>query len=69
MTEWPSFRNIANGDICIESVPPEDFFVDRNARTLKIFMCVTLQKFVFLTSLAMGFSLDDLSGLTRIFCY
>ena len=57
-------RNIKNGDICIESVPPEDFFVDRNARSIEDFyVCGHTSEVRVSDILAMGFSLDDLSGL------
>lgn len=57
-------RNISNGDICIESVPPEDFFVDRNARSIEDFyVCGHTSEVRVSDILAMGFSLDDLSGL------
>tara|TARA_Y100000592_G_scaffold5959_1_gene8616 strand:+ start:2058 stop:4187 length:2130 start_codon:yes stop_codon:yes gene_type:complete len=57
-------RNIPNGDICIESVPPEDFFVDRNARSIEDFyICGHTAEVRVADILAMGFSLDDLSGV------
>lgn len=57
-------RNIPDGDICIESVPPEDFFVDRNARSIEDFyVCGHTSEVRVSDILAMGFSLDDLSGL------
>ena len=57
-------RNIPDGDICIESVPPEDFFVDRNARSIEDFyVCGHTSEVRVSDILAMGFSVDDLSGL------
>ena len=57
-------RNIPDGDICIESVPPEDFFVDRNARSIEDFyVCGHASEVRVSDILAMGFSIDELSGL------
>jgi hypothetical protein len=57
-------RYKTKGDICIESVPPEDFFVDRNSRSIdRFYVCGHSTEARVSDFLAMGFSLDDLAGL------
>jgi hypothetical protein len=57
-------RSIPHGDICIESVPPEDFFVDRNARSIEDFyVCGHSTEVRVSDILAMGFDIEDLDGL------
>ena len=57
-------RSIPHGDICIESVPPEDFFVDRNARSIdNYYICGHSTEMRVSDLIAMGFSPDDLAGL------
>ena len=57
-------RSMPHGDLCIESVPPEDFFVDRNARSVDDCYCIGHSTEMRVSDLlAMGFSLDDLAGL------
>jgi len=57
-------RGIPNGDICIESIPPEDFFVDRNARSIDdYYICGHSSEKRVADLLALGFDLDDLHGL------
>jgi len=57
-------RSIPHGDICIESVPPEDFFVDRNARGIdNFYVCGHSTEMRVSDLLAMGFSIDDLASL------
>jgi len=57
-------RSIPHGDICIESVPPEDFFVDRNARSIdNFYICGHSTEMRVSDLIAMGFSPDDLIGL------
>ena len=57
-------RSIPKGDICIESIPPEDFFVDRNARGIDdYYICGHSTEMRVADLIAMGFSPDDLSGL------
>lgn len=52
------------GQICIKSVPPEDFFVDRNARSVDDFYVMGHSSEVRVADiLAMGFKLEDLDGL------
>jgi hypothetical protein len=59
-------RTVGHGDICIESVPPEDFFVDRNARGIDSFyVCGHSTEVRVSDILAMGFSIDDLAGLSN----
>lgn len=57
-------RTITKGDIKVESVPPEDFFVDRNARSVDDFYIIghtTEMRFADL--LEMGFDLDELHDI------
>jgi len=57
-------RSIPHGEICIESVPPEDFFVDRNARGIdNYYVCGHSTEVRVSDILAMGFSIEDLDGL------
>ncbi len=57
-------RSIPYGDICIESIPPEDFFVDRNARSIDdYYICGHSSEKRVADLLALGYSLDDLQGL------
>jgi len=57
-------KAIPEGDICIESIPPEDFFVDRNARSVEdYYICGHSTEMRVADLIAMGFSPDDLSGL------
>ena len=57
-------RTTPYGELCIESLPPEDFFVDRNARSIDdYYICGHSSEKRISDLLAMGFSLDDLSGL------
>ena len=57
-------RQVSVGDLCIESLPPEDFFVDRNARSMDdYYICGHTSEKRISDLLAMGFSLDDLKGL------
>jgi hypothetical protein len=57
-------RSMPHGDLCIESVPPEDFFVDRNARSVDDCYCIGHSTEMRVSDLlAMGFNLDDLAGL------
>ena len=54
-------RKVPDGDICIESIPPENFFVDRNSRSIDNFYIIghTTEMRV-ADLLAMGFDLEDL---------
>ena len=57
-------REIPDGDICIESIPPEDFFVDRNARGIdQYYVCGHSTEMRIADLLAMGFKPEDLDGL------
>ena len=57
-------RSMPHGDLCIESVPPEDFFVDRNARSVDDCYCIGHSTEMRVSDLlAMGFNLDDLAAL------
>lgn len=57
-------RNITKGDIKVESIPPEDFFVDRNARSVDDFYVIGHTTEMRIADLlAMGFDLDELSDV------
>ena len=57
-------RSTPHGDICIESIPPETFFVDRNARSMDdYYICGHSTDVTIADLLSMGFSLDDLAGI------
>lgn len=54
-------RMITKGDIKVESVPPEDFFVDRNARSIDDFYVIGHTTEMRIADLlAMGFDLEEL---------
>lgn len=57
-------RRITKGDIKVESVPPEDFFVDRNARSVDDFYVIGHTTEMRIADLlAMGFDLDELQDV------
>jgi len=57
-------RSIPDGDICIEAIPPEDFFVDRNSRSVTDYYVMGHSTEMRVADLlAMGFSHEDLHGL------
>ena len=57
-------RTITKGDIKVESIPPEDFFVDRNARSVDDFYVIGHTTEMRIADLlAMGFDLDELSDV------
>jgi hypothetical protein len=57
-------RTITKGDIKVESVPPEDFFVDRNARSVDDFYVIGHTTEMRIADLlAMGFDLDELQDV------
>ena len=59
-------KNYEDGDICIESIPPEDFFVDRNARSIEdYYVCGHSTEMRISDLLAMGFDLDDLAEIDK----
>ena len=57
-------RTITKGDIKVESIPPEDFFVDRNARSVDDFYVIGHTTEMRIADLlAMGFDLDELQSV------
>jgi len=60
-------RTIERGKMCIESVPPEEFFIDRNSRSIDDYYCVAHRTEMRVSDLvAMGYDYEevhDLSGL------
>ena len=58
-------RTLSGGDISIVSVPPEEFFVDRNARSVDDFFVIGHRTDLTIGDLlAMGYEEDDLFGVT-----
>jgi hypothetical protein len=56
-------RTVPDGDITVVSVPPEEFFIDRNARSIDDFYVVGHRTDLTVADLlAMGFELEELSG-------
>ena len=54
-------RTITQGDIKVESIPPEDFFIDRNARSVDDFYIIGHTTEMRIADLLlMGFDLDEL---------
>jgi len=52
------------GDLCIESVPPEEFFIDGGAKSFDDFyVCLHRTDLRLADLLAMGFEWDDIKGL------
>ena len=57
-------RNKPNGKMCVESIPPEDWFCDRNARSIDDFYVVGHSSEMRVADLlAMGFSIEDLADI------
>lgn len=57
-------RTITKGDIKVESIPPEDFFVDRNARSVDDFYVIGHTTEMRIADLlAMGFDLEELQSV------
>lgn len=53
-------RVMSKGKLCVESVPPEEFFVDRNARAVDDAYCVAHRREMRVKDLmAMGYEFDD----------
>jgi hypothetical protein len=58
-------REIPDGDILITSVPPEEFFVDRNARSVDDFFVIGHRTDMTIGDLlAMGYDEEELMGVT-----
>jgi len=58
-------RTVSDSDILITSVPPEEFFVDRNARSIDDFFVVGHRTDMTIGDLlAMGYEEDEIQGLT-----
>ena len=57
-------RRKSKGDIAVKAIAPEDFFVDRNSRSVEdCYVIGHSSEMRVADLLAMGFSLDDLAGL------
>ena len=60
-------RNTERGDMCMESVPPEEFFVDRSAKRLEDAYVVAHRTEMRVSDLvAMGYDYDEVSELTGL---
>jgi hypothetical protein len=60
-------KQFDKGKICAESVPPEEFFIDRNARSLKDSYIVAHRTEMRVGDLvAMGFDFDEVSDLSGL---
>jgi len=60
-------RTTTKGDLCIESVPPEEFFVDRGARGIKNAYIVAHRTEMRVSDVvAMGYDYDDVVELTGL---
>lgn len=58
------------GKLCVESVPPEEFFVSRSARSIDDAYCVGHRTEMRISDLvAMGFDYDDVKDLTGVADY
>ena len=59
-------RTLSNGDIAVKAIAPEDFFVDRNSRSVEENYVIGHSSEMRVSDLlAMGFELDDLVSLTN----
>lgn len=59
-------KTISKGDIAIKAIAPEDFFVDRNSRSVEENYVIGHSSEMRVSDLlAMGFELEDLSGISN----
>ena len=59
-------KTISKGDIAIKAIAPEDFFVDRNSRSVEENYVIGHSSEMRVSDLlAMGFGLEDLSGISN----
>ena len=59
-------KTISKGDIAIKAIAPEDFFVDRNSRSVEENYVIGHSSEMRVSDLlAMGFKLEDLSGISN----
>jgi len=57
-------RTVERGKMCIESVPPEEFFIDRNSRSIDDYYCVAHRTEMRVGDLvAMGYDYEDVKDL------
>lgn len=60
-------RSIQRGKMCVESVPPEEFFIDRNARGIDDFYVVAHRTEMRVSDLvAMGYDFEEVSDLSGL---
>ena len=60
-------RTVDRGKMCIESVPPEEFFIDRNSRSIDDYYCVAHRTEMRISDLvAMGYDYEDVKDLSGL---
>jgi len=60
-------RTVERGKMCIESVPPEEFFIDRNSRSIDDYYCVAHRTEMRVGDLvAMGYDYEDVKDLSGL---
>ena len=60
-------RSIQRGKMCVESVPPEEFFIDRNARGIDDYYVVAHRTEMRVSDLvAMGYDFEEVSDLSGL---
>ena len=60
-------RTVDRGKMCIESVPPEEFFIDRNSRSIDDYYCVAHRTEMRVGDLvAMGYDYEDVKDLSGL---
>jgi hypothetical protein len=60
-------RTVDRGKMCIESVPPEEFFIDRNSRSIDDYYCVAHRTEMRVGDLvAMGYDFEEVKNLSGL---
>ena len=60
-------RTVDRGKMCIESVPPEEFFIDRNSRSIDDYYCVAHRTEMRVGDLvAMGYDFEEVKSLSGL---
>ena len=59
-------RTLPDGDLAVKSIPPEDFFIDRSARSIsEYYICGHTSDMTMADLFAMGFTEEDLEGVNN----
>lgn len=59
-------RSLPDGDLAVKSIPPEDFFIDRSARSIsEYYICGHTSEMTMADLLAMGFTEEELEGINN----